>query len=175
MRKATKKVIGFVVLVVLMMVLLTGAALAFENEPEGFRGLKWGDPPMEEMIVYDAYPLVNCYTLPDESLYLGNVKLNLIEYQFFSSPEGEIFWGIGLYFRGEDNYDLMEIFCKDEFGEETLKTWDGLNWYSQETMVILSYDLTEETGYLAMLSTPLMQQQQMAVEKLESEKAAKDW
>jgi len=33
------------VVAILVVVLLSwGMAFAFENEPEGFRGLKWGDP-----------------------------------------------------------------------------------------------------------------------------------
>lgn len=37
-----KKVAPMVVAV--MLLVCAGMAFAFENEPEGFRGLKWGDP-----------------------------------------------------------------------------------------------------------------------------------
>ncbi len=43
MRKTT------LVLLVVLILALSVAAFAFQNEPEGFRGLKWGDPPGEDM------------------------------------------------------------------------------------------------------------------------------
>ncbi len=42
-----KKVIMVAMVLVLM---ITGASFAFQNEPEGFRGLKWGDAPTEDMV-----------------------------------------------------------------------------------------------------------------------------
>lgn len=169
-----KSRINFMILLLVIMV-MTGAALAFENEPEGFRGLKWGDPPTEEMIALPSQPLVNCYTLPDDLLYLGNVKLYLIGYQFYTAPEGEVFMAVGLYFRGEDNYDLMEVICKDKFGEEMEKTYNRIAWWSQKSMVVLNWDSIEEEGFLGMSSRPLLTEKIKAIEKLETEKAAKDW
>lgn len=147
---------------------------AFENEPEGFRGLKWGDPPGEEMIKYLSLPPVNYYKLPDESLSLGNVELYQIGYQFLVSPEGEAFMMVGLYFRGEANYDLMKIICKEKFGEEE-EEWYQMSWWSPKSFVTLKYDLVEEKGSLGITSVPLLREMTKAIEKLESEKAKKDW
>lgn len=56
--KMTKKKGLFLVLVLVLTLSL--GAFAFQNEPEGFRGLKWGDPPGEDMelvgkFVYEYY------------------------------------------------------------------------------------------------------------------------
>lgn len=45
MKKAT-----IILLMALMVLTLSTGAFAFQNEPEGFRGLKWGDPPGQDMI-----------------------------------------------------------------------------------------------------------------------------
>ena len=38
-----------IVLVAVMVLGLSAGAFAFQNEPEGFRGLEWGDPPSVDM------------------------------------------------------------------------------------------------------------------------------
>ncbi|GAI13595.1 unnamed protein product [marine sediment metagenome] len=40
--------LAFVLAILIVLALSTGG-FAFQNEPEGFRGLKWGDPPGEDM------------------------------------------------------------------------------------------------------------------------------
>jgi len=169
-----KNRINFMILLVVMVLTLTGAALAFDNEPEGFRGLKWGDPPGEEMIQYFSLPPVNYYQLPGEPLSLGNVKFYQIGYQFLVSPEGEAFMMVGLYFRGEANYKLMKIICKEKFGERE-EEWYQITWWSPKHLVTLKYDLIEEKGSLGIVSVPLVKKMTEAIEKLESEKAKKDW
>ncbi len=36
-----------ILLVIVLVFLITGIGFAFQNEPDGFRGLKWGDAPTE--------------------------------------------------------------------------------------------------------------------------------
>ena len=167
-----KKIIGSVVLVVLI---LAGAALAFDNEPEGFRGLKWGDKLTEDMIVYKLGTVINDYTLPDEVLSLGSVTLFVVLYQFLTRPEEEVLMSVMLYFQGEENYDLMEIICKQKFGKESISGWEEEIWFSLNSMVLLKYDSIEEGGFLALSSVPLLEERVEAVEKVESEKAQEDW
>ena len=38
--------------VLIIVLVLSVGAFAFQNEPDGFRGLKWGDPPTKEMTLF---------------------------------------------------------------------------------------------------------------------------
>ena len=69
----------------------------FQNEPDGFRGLKWGDPPTEDM-VYIAIMEggLTFYKLPNEKLHIGDAWFYKISYSFFGSPER--FMRVDLYY-----------------------------------------------------------------------------
>ena len=49
-KKVKKRYFVLMVFLVMMVLALTMGAFAFQNEPDGFRGLKWGDPPGKDMI-----------------------------------------------------------------------------------------------------------------------------
>ncbi len=164
-----KKVLSLVLVLVLA---LSVGAFAFQNEPEGFRGLKWGDPSTEDMKFLLDSDDMKAYTLPDDKMYLGDVTLYRIAYMFY---EGR-FTSVGIYYNGEDNYNLLEIICKERYGEQEIdEGFYEMRWDSQKSFVILAYDYVDEDGYLAIGSTPLTIEKMEAQKKKEAEKAAGDW
>jgi len=164
-----KKVLSLVLVLVLA---LSVGAFAFQNEPEGFRGLKWGDPPTEDMKFLLDSDDMKAYTLPDDKMYLGDVTLYRIAYMFY---EGR-FTSVGIYYNGEDNYNLLETICKERYGEQEIdEGFYEMRWDSQKSFVILAYDYVDEDGYLAIGSTPLTIEKMEAQKKKEAEKAAGDW
>jgi len=124
-------------------------AFAFQNEPDGFRGLKWEDPPTEDMVCVDIMEGERTlYKLPNEKLHIGNAWFYKIVYSFFGSPER--FMRVDLYFYGERNYKLLESICQGKFGEETTKGFHEHAWISPETTVVLVYDVADDKGSLSL-------------------------
>ncbi len=162
-------VIGIVIWLVLA---LSVGAFAFENEPDGFRGLKWGDPPSKEMEYLDDIGGLKNYTLPDDKMSIGSAKFYLIVYGFY---EGR-FFGITLYFRGENNYDLLETICKERYGSEKLEEgFYALDWTGQKSFITLRYNIVKETGFLLLNGTVIVLEKSAAEKKKEAEKAEGDW
>lgn len=167
------KKVGVVLVMAVLFLVLSVGAFAFQNEPEGFRGLEWGDAPTEEMEHYSSSKKgTDYYILPDDEMAIGNVKLYLIGYMFY---EGQ-FLGVGLYFRGEDNYDLMKTICEQRYGEDEMdEGFYTTAWYGQKGFALLNYDYTEEGGFLTLGSTTLMMRKLTAEKEREAEKAAGDF
>ena len=157
-------------LVIVAFLTLSVGAFAFQNEPEGFRGLKWGDPPTEDM--RRVGKLEGAYFRLDDKMFLGDVELYLIGYRFYQQR----FMSVALYFNGEENYELLETICKERYGKLALdQGFYELKWIGQKSFVMLVYDLMDEDGYLTLSSTPLAFEQMEAKKKQEAEKAAGDW
>ena len=158
-------------LVAVMILAFSLGAVAFQNEPDGFRGLKWGDPPGEDMeYIGDVYG--KGYTVPDDKMSLGNAQLYMIIYLFYEDR----FFGVALYFRGEENYGLLETICKERYGEEELEEgFYEFKWMGQKSFVALHYDIVEETGFLSLNSTVIVLEKTEADNKKEAEKAEGDW
>ena len=165
-----KKVLFLVMILVLALSL---GAFAFQNEPDGFRGLKWGDPPGEDMEFFiDMETRTKGYILPDDKMYLGDVSLYAVGYMFYENR----FVGVAMYFKGEDNYDLLETICKQRYGEEEAdEGFYQIQWMGQKSVIMLNYDFAEEEGNLSINSTLIMVERFQAKQKEEAEKAAGDW
>lgn len=167
--------------VIILMFSLADITFAFQNEPDGFRGLKWGDPPTEDM-VYIAMMEggLKFYKLPNEKLHIGDAWFYKISYSFFGPPEK--FMRVDLYFYGERNYKLLESICQGKFGEETTKGFHEHVWISPETTVVLVYDVADDKGSLSLGDwtifseyTDAKKRAKEAEKKKQAEETEEDW
>ena len=74
------------VLVAAVLVLaLSVGAFAFQNEPEGFRGLLWGDPPGKDMktVGFGRDFDIRTYERRDDKMQIGASRLKSIHYLFY--------------------------------------------------------------------------------------------
>ena len=145
-RKAMRK--GLLLCIVLVLV-MSLRVFAFENEPEGFRDLKWGDSPTEEM-KYLGDVFGEGYVLVNDKMSIGNAKFFIIIYIFYENR----FFAVGLYFQGQENYEILKIICEECYGQEYLNEgFYQLKWQSDESFVVLHYDIEAGEGFLSLAST----------------------
>ena len=165
-------VVGIVIWLVLG---LTVGAFAFQNEPEGFRGLKWGDPPGEDMKYFDSTNGYEHYVLSKEDRYFGDIELEQILYGFHGDPGRLVY--VTLFFKGKTTYERLEAFCRQEYGEENVEGLDdgSPHWEGEDTIMGFDYDTEKEEGSLGMASLSvlaeiMMEEMQKAfAEAMESE------
>ncbi|GAI51613.1 unnamed protein product, partial [marine sediment metagenome] len=78
----------------------------------------------------------------------------MIEYKFYTPSNATVgrLRSVGLYFNDKENFDILDTICKVKFGEPTNESYRYLGWASPSSMVLLSYDSIDETGYLSLSS-----------------------
>ena len=135
---------GVLLLVLVLVLALSLGAFAFQNEPDGFRGLKWGDPPTEDMIVFgkDMDRWKRTYTKLEERLYLNDVRLDYIFYDFLITPEKDPqFYSVSLWFLDTYKFYPIEKICRNRFGEPAYKKTFAedymIGWSSETTIIFL--------------------------------------
>jgi len=173
----TKKVgylTAFIVVFLIMIFIVSG--FAFQNEPEGFRGLKWGDPLTEDMELVEEKNGTTRYVRLEEKLYLGDAKLFRILYHFHHDK----FLFVSLDFSGESNYELLKMICRGKFGEESTSNSHyhlQFYWFGSLSNVYLSYRLLEDKKGMLLLSKVegISEEDRKAKEKKQAEKAEGDW
>jgi len=149
---------------------------AFPNEPDGFRDLKWGDTPTEDMVYYREFGDNSLYRRPsDPNIGIANVSFYDILYLF---NEKEQFKDISAFIKSLDDYNILEIHCRDKYGKPTEeyhgKLLDGkygetpeesrkrvyhkLEWHGESTRVTLYYNPIEKTGYISLTSQLILEE-----------------
>jgi len=156
------KKLAIATLIILAVVINT--AFAFQNEPDGFRDLKWGDPPTGDMRYQLSIQGDKIYNRADDKMQLGNVKLTTINYFFYQGR----FYVVDLWFDGKENYDLVKTLCRGMFGETTSE--EGLykfTWGGEKACVFLSWNPVKKEGYLDLGSSDIWLEKSEAKKKRE--------
>lgn len=162
------------ILLLCSLVLLAAPGLAFQNEPDGFRGVKWGDPPTEEMFFVKTIDDVKGYFRKDDKMNIGDAILRMIVYQFYDDPER--FTSVLMLFDKEENYNILRDILQVRFGEETESDWlYKLSWQGQQTYIELDYNMLEESGTLIFAGMLIALEFAEAKKQKEAEKAAGDF
>jgi len=129
-----------ILLVGLIFLTVCTVGLAFPNEPDGFRDLKWGDAPTEDM--YFVYEIISEY-MDNAKIYakyrennnIGSAKLFSLEYCF--NLRSNQFYKVSANFSKDKYFEILEVIFKDRFGEPTKREKDFLLWDGEKARVYL--------------------------------------
>jgi hypothetical protein len=148
--------------------------IGFKNEPDGFRGLKWGDMPTEDMVFIGSNLYIgNYYYKRDDKLNIGNAKLDHIFYNF--NLYSNQFYEVSVSFFGKNNYDNLEIIFEERFGKPTLKDSYSMWWDGKKAKIALTFDSDKEEGCFFISSMKIREENPEGNKQKEVEKAEEDF
>jgi len=129
---------------------------AFQNEPEGFRGLKWGDPPGEDMEYYfDEDFDIKGYIRRDDKMQIGDARIEYIHYLFYENR----FMAVKIY-SYSNNYDALRDVVLLKFGDGTVTEKARYNekivWSGGLAVIVLGGFLSQ--GHLLIYSTEIWEE-----------------
>ena len=173
-----------ILLVIVLVFLITGVGFAsqdkivFKNEPDGFRGLKWGDAPTEDMVCFGkSLCFQSTYERKGDKLGIGSATLDEIYYKFnFYSCQ---FYEAGSHFFGTDNYDILKVIFEGRFGEPT-KIYEEhgshvLQWTGEKTKIELIYNTKQCERFIVIESMKIHPEKSEDNKQKEVEKAEDDF
>lgn len=172
-----KKNISILLIVLCILVISTLILFAedikygFQNEPDGFRGLKWGDAPTEDMTFIGKLDVVGSdfYTKIGDKKDIGTAKFFALGYAFYND---RFMQAMG-FFRDKDNYNTLETICREKYGEPTEEGYYKLTWYGSETIILLIYD--KDGGSLIFGSIKITKEKDEVLLQKEIEKTEEDF
>jgi hypothetical protein len=154
--------------------LLSTPAISFDNEPDGFRGIKWGSNIRSlagmEKLGGDSTGL-STYTKKGDELKIGEADLGEITYAFYKNR----FFSIVIDYRGLVNFaNLKNTFFK-YYGAvyQSTKFKDHYFWDGNNVHMLLTYNELSKDGTISIVYIPILDQQD-ADNKERAENSAKD-
>jgi len=157
----------------LVVALMTWGALAFQNEPTGFRSAKWGDGvPKDWQKVSQrpkdiAFGLAGdeIYVNPKDELKMGGAKLDAIYYGFW---KGKLCC-VWVIFQGRENLDALRDICIAQYGPGKAQNVPNpggelinFSWRGKTACVSLDYK-GASPACLTIQSAPLWEQRTAAI------------
>ena len=176
------KKITVVLLIIVLVLALSVGVFAFQNEPDGFRGLKWGDPPTEDMEFVYGGDISKNYMRPDDKMSVGKAVLEFIVYAFVDVDGELMFYSADLLFVNEGSFDILKAVCKQRFGPPAFEQSEELDWVDKvsgkvvsEAGIELSYDFVDDAGLLRLYHVSLFTVWSDLNEKEKAKSDESDW
>jgi hypothetical protein len=153
-------------------------AKTFQNEPDGFRGIKWEtDISQCKDTIFEridpSYGGITVYTMKNDKLQIGDAKLDKIEYAFWRGK----FNSVRIYVYGYTNWSGLRDACFEKFGKgfQANEYIEEYAWFGDTTSILLKYNDIAKKATLYMSSCEIVKQQKEYKEKQAQEGAKKDF
>lgn len=141
----------------------------FQNEPDGFRGIKWGT---DTSALKGYYAGMTVFNKADKE-HIGEAPIEAIGFCFW---RGKFQWGM-IKTKGYLNYIRLKDFCFEKYGKgyqpnENIKRY---LWVGDTTGISLEYNEFSEEGTLHMYSIEITKQEEQYKQQQAKEGAKKDF
>ncbi|MBP2667491.1 MAG: hypothetical protein H6Q76_2471 [Firmicutes bacterium] len=140
------------ILVVLILVLMQGVCAAdrFQNEPDGFRGIKWGatfDSYKDEMKLVDtdeSWGGVGLYVKNGDDYKIGSAVVDRIEYGFW---QGQLILAT-IHTTGYVNWNGVHESLIAKFGHpvQMNRYIENYNWWGSKTLLSSNFNEVSKKG-----------------------------
>jgi hypothetical protein len=169
-----KRIISF--LLILFIGTFSITLFAFQNEPDGFRGIKWGTKIENLNDMKFLGKALNkdrtLYTTDNDKLQIGGAKLKRIIYFFWKGK----FSGVFIRAKGIENWEALKQAVFAKFGEswQENQPYIWLGTPPEGTNMLLSYNEDSENISFTMYSVRLEKEQHEA-EKQKAKEGTNDF
>ena len=169
----SQRMLGTLVFLLIISVCVAIPALAFQNEPDGFRGIKWGTNLSElpDMVLTEDVGDEKFYTRKSDKMKIGEADIGRISYRFYKNR----FCGVLVGFTGSSNFTKLKAVLFDQYGqpEQTNQFMEKYSWLGGSVVIALHYNEISKTGNIFYGFIPIRQEEEMD-DKQKAKKGAKD-
>ena len=163
-----------------MMLFLLAASLilslpvfAFQNEPDGFRGIKWGTniSELSEMGLIEDDGESKFYVRKNDKMQIGDADLELIAYVFYKDR----LYGVMVKYSSSLNFSKLKetLFQVYGSGRRPNPFMEEYHWYGSSVLIGLDFNEIWEKGSISYFYKPIVEEKE-GDEKEKAKKGASD-
>jgi hypothetical protein len=146
--------------VVLIILLFSPLLFAFQNEPEDFRGIKWGADIAElpDMRLAEDNGETKYYHRKNEEMKIGEASIERLAYGFYKGK----FCSVFIVFNNFANFSRIKKAFDQLYGEghRKNKLMQDYNWDGSDIHIMLQYKGVSELGYAAYWYKPIARERE---------------
>jgi hypothetical protein len=147
---------------ILVLILTQPASGSFQNEPDDFRGIKWGKESYElqGFTKVSTQGSLDYYTKNNEEMTIGDARLEMVIYVFYENK----FCGAVLNFKSPPNFKILKTMLFDRYGKgrQPNKYAEQYRWSGKKVIVTLEYDDITQKGKIKYFYMPIYSNKQKA-------------
>ncbi len=147
------------VLAMFLVLLLCSPVLAFQNEPDGFRGINWGSSVKElpnPSYLGESDDGFVFYKRQHEKLSIAGAPLEKVSYVYWQNK----LVMVSIAFSGYTAWDRIEAATKARWGQpsKTGKGKEKYGWAGRKAFIVLTYNDSSYKGELILYGASIMKE-----------------
>lgn len=143
---------------ILILLFMPIFSYAFQNEPDSFRGMKWGTSlkDLTDMSVATGQKEDHLYVKKNDKLQIGDADLTGIRYGFYKDQ----FYSVWIRFDSFSNFQKLKetLFQQYGTGEKTNPFMDNYYWFGANVLIYLDYNSIAKRGSIMYSYKPIMEE-----------------
>ncbi len=151
---------GVVIAVVVGLISITSPAVAFQNEPDDFRGIKWGTNIKDIIGMQCQSERGNekSYSRLGDKMAIGNAPLTIILYDFYKDR----FSGVSITYEGESAFDSLKRTLTDLHGKPSRPNVYVENYVWSGALVDITFEYSDfsKRGTIYYFYKPIIEEEQ---------------
>ena len=148
-------------------------AFAFQNEPDGFRGIKWGTNISElpDMSLFEVYGNSKFYLRKGDKLKIGDAHIDRIGYGFYEGRFNKLF----IIYKGSLNFKKLKDTFFDQYGQggKPNRFMEQYYWVGQTVSISFEHSEITQKGNIFYTYDPISNEKE-ADSKEKAKNGAKD-
>jgi len=147
---------GFGLTLIFLVFLLPTSTLAFQNEPDGFRGIEWGTDISERSDMSRIEE--NLYKRKNDKLTIGNANVKLIAYMGY---KGKLMAVVVTYEGFSNNEKIQQTFFQlYGKGYKPNRFMERYSWFGNDVQISLTYSEINREGRIGYYYRPLWEEKE---------------
>jgi hypothetical protein len=132
--------------------------LPFQNEPDGFRGIKWGTniSELNDMLVVESGKDTLYYGRKNDNMKIGDVDIDQISYGFYKSR----FFVVLVEYSGYSSFTKLKKILFDQYGkaEQPNQLMERYFWPGGTVDIYFDYNEMSKNGNVYYSFRPIQQE-----------------
>ena len=147
-------------LILILALVLSQSAKAFQNEPNDCRGIVWGTDygELKGLTKVTTQNSLDYYTRRNDEMTFGDAPLEMVVYVFYEKK----FCGAILNFKSSPDFETIKTILFDRYGKgrQANRYEETYKWYGTSVNITLEYDDITEKGKVIYYYVPIYQKMQ---------------
>jgi hypothetical protein len=148
-------------------------AFAFQNEPDGFRGIKWGTniSELREMSLSEDRGDSKFYLRKGDKLKIGDADIDRISYGFYKSRFNKLF----IIYKGSLNFTKLKDTFFEQYGQGSKpnRFMEQYYWVGETVSIAFEHSEITKKGEIVYTYDPISNEKE-ADSKKKAKNGAKD-
>jgi hypothetical protein len=155
---SSQRKLGTLIFLAIISVFVVIPVFAFQNEPDGFRGIEWAAniSALTDMLIVESGKDSEYYCRKNDKMKIGDADIDQISYGFYKNR----FYVVLVEYHGFLNFTKLKTILLEQYGkpDQPNRLMENYFWFGGTVDIYFDYNEIFKKGYIYYSFRPIQQE-----------------